>query len=213
MNDAAKPLEIVWYPPTDLVPYAKNAKVHSNEQIDKIAGQISAFGFDQPIVIDENKVIIKGHGRREASIRLGLPKVPVIVSTLDEYQAMAARIADNKVAEAPYDNELLKFDLGTLDLQNFNMELTGMDNVALNALLNPEELEREQGKGIEDFSETHETTDIRQIILIMDESEYEPMLMGLMKVQEREGLDNNVEAVKFLLERYASSDSAQNPTE
>lgn len=202
-------LDIQWLNPEQLIPYAKNAKIHTTEQIDKIAGQISAFGFDQPIVVDNNRVIIKGHGRREASIRLGLPKVPVIVSTLDEYQAMAARIADNKVAEAPYDNELLKFDLQSLDLQDFNMALTGLDNVTINNLLNPEEIEREQGKGIEDFAETHENTDIRQIILIMTEEEYEPLLLGLMKVQEREGLDNNVEAVKFLLERYAGSETQE----
>jgi len=199
------PLEIVWLPPASLVPYAKNAKLHSNEQIDKIAGQIAAFGFDQPIVVDQNKTIIKGHGRREASIRLGLEKVPVIISSLDEYQAMAARIADNKVAESGYDNEMLKFDLGTLDLQGFEMGLTGMENADIHKLLDPEEVEREQGKGIEDFADSHETTDIRQIILIMTAEDFDPMLRGLMRIQEEQKLDNNTEAVKFLLDLYANS--------
>jgi ParB-like chromosome segregation protein Spo0J len=128
--------EVQWLSPEKLTPYAKNAKIHSNEQIDKIAGQIAAFGFTQPIVVDKDKIIIAGHGRREAAIRLGLAKVPVIVAShLDEYQAMAARIADNKVAEAPWDNELLKFDLGTLQGHEMDLKLTGFDLTEVEALL------------------------------------------------------------------------------
>ena len=130
----SKKLEIIWKSPESLTPYVKNTKVHSVEQIDKIAGQISAFGFDQPIVVDASGVIIKGHGRREAAIRLGLQEVPVVVSSLDEYQAMAARIGDNKVAEAPWDNDLLKFEFGTLENQAFNLDLTGFSIPEIEAL-------------------------------------------------------------------------------
>lgn len=128
MNQIRTELEIQYFAPSELTPYAKNAAIHSDVQIDEIAGQIAAFGFDQPIVVDANRVIIKGHGRREAAIRLNLEKVPCIVSTLDEYQAMASRIADNKVAlKKTFDNELLSFDLGTLDRQGFDLKLTGID--------------------------------------------------------------------------------------
>lgn len=122
-----KEFTIEWRRPDELTPYVKNAKVHTTEQIDKIAGQIAAFGFDQPIVVDKEGVIIKGHGRREAAIRLGLEKVPVIVQDLDEYQAMAARIADNKIAETSWDKDLLRFDIHTLDSMNFDLALTGFD--------------------------------------------------------------------------------------
>jgi ParB-like chromosome segregation protein Spo0J len=123
-----KKLEIVWMAPEQLTPYVKNSKAHPTEQVDKIAGQIAAFGFDQPIVVDRDRVIIKGHGRREAAIRLGLKEVPVVISTLDEYQAMAARIGDNKVAEAPWDNDMLKFEFGTLEAQGMDLpEVTGFD--------------------------------------------------------------------------------------
>ena len=58
---------------------SNNAKAHPIEQIDKIAASTAAFGFDQPIVVDADGVIIKGHGRREASLRIGLERVPVFV--------------------------------------------------------------------------------------------------------------------------------------
>lgn len=133
--------------PQSLTPYLKNAKIHTTEQIDRIAGQIAAFGFDQPIVVDKNGVIIKGHGRREAAIRLNLPFVPVVVAEhLDEYQAMAARIADNKVAQTGFDNELLRFDVHTLDSHNFDLNLTGMDQAGLDILMAP------LGTGVTDLS-------------------------------------------------------------
>lgn len=120
--------QIEYVSPQDLTPYANNMKKHPIHQIDKIASQIATFGFDQPIVVDKNKVIIKGHGRREAAIRLGLKAVPIIVQDLDENQARAARIADNKVAESDYDEDMLRFELGTLDRQeDFDMSLTGFE--------------------------------------------------------------------------------------
>ena len=69
---------IEWRDPATLTPYSNNAKTHPTEQIDKIAASIASFGFDQPIVVDTDGVIIKGHGRREASLRLGLDQVPVL---------------------------------------------------------------------------------------------------------------------------------------
>lgn len=127
-------IQIIWLPPSSLTPYAKNTKIHTVDQIDKIAGQIASFGFDQPIVVDSKHVIIKGHGRREAALRLGLEKVPVIVSTLDEYQAMASRIGDNKVAEALWDYDLLKFEFGTLSTHDIDLKLTGFNLEDIKAL-------------------------------------------------------------------------------
>ena len=130
-------IEVLTINPENLIPYVKNSKVHTPEQIDLIAGQISSYGFDQPIVVDKNHVIIKGHGRREAALKLGLKEVPVIVAEhLDEYQAMAARIADNKIAETSWDNDLLKFDLGTLQNQEFELEKLGFDIDSLNLIMN-----------------------------------------------------------------------------
>lgn len=121
--------EVVLFPVMNLIPYANNAKLHPEEQVLKIAGQIAAFGFDQPIVARrEDKVLVKGHGRWLAAQKLGMDQVPVIFVDLDEYQAMAARIADNKVSQTSFDIEKLHFDLGTLDRVEFDLKLTAFDD-------------------------------------------------------------------------------------
>lgn len=121
-------MKVELLPPDSLTPYANNAKKHPTEQIDKIAGQIAKFGFDQPIVVDKQKVIIKGHGRREAALRLGLKEVPVVIAAhLSDHEAMAVRLADNRVAESDWDDKFLKFEFGTLDRNDFDLNLTGFD--------------------------------------------------------------------------------------
>ncbi len=132
---------IEWRDPNTLTPYSNNAKTHPREQIDKIAASIAGFGFDQPIVIDADGVIIKGHGRREASLRLGIDRVPVLVrSDLSVAEIKAARIADNKTAESPWDEELLRLELETLVGDDFDVSLTGFDLDEIDRLLQePEE--------------------------------------------------------------------------
>lgn len=128
--------EIIAKNPDDLIPYTKNSLDHPEEQITQLAGQIAAFGFDQPIVCDKDWVIIKGHARLLASKKLGLKLVPVIVSTLDEYQAMAARIADNKVRElATWNQQMLMFDVNTLRLHEFDLGLTALPAAELKLLV------------------------------------------------------------------------------
>jgi len=205
----AKKLEIVWRDPGTLTPYIKNAKVHSNEQIDKIAGQIAAFGFDQPIVVDKKGVIIKGHGRREAAIRLKLKKVPVVVSTLDQYQAMAARIGDNKVAEAPWDPELLKFDLESLKLEEFDLALTAMDMDQIFSITNPQSSEdifsENDHKSVSERKEQYDSSDLRQMILVMDPVTFDAMMNRFASLQDAFGVETNLEVVEKLMDHYAES--------
>ncbi len=144
-----KPFEprIEWRDPNTLTPYSNNAKTHPREQIDKIAASIAGFGFDQPIVIDTDGVIIKGHGRREASLRLGLDKVPVLVrNDLSVAEIKAARIADNKSAESPWDEESLRLELETLVADAFDVSLTGFDLDEIDRLL--QESDEEGGAGL-----------------------------------------------------------------
>jgi DNA modification methylase len=127
---------IEWRDPAILTPYSNNAKTHPTEQIDKIAASIASFGFDQPIVVDGDGVIIKGHGRREASLRLGLDKVPVLVrSDLSVTEIKAARLADNRTAQSPWDEDLLRVELEALLEQDFDLELTGFDLAEIDELL------------------------------------------------------------------------------
>lgn len=120
----------------DLTPYPNNPKEHPEEQIDKIAGSIQEFGFTQPIVVDQNNQIIIGHGRLQAAKKIGMENVPVIERTdLTEAQVKALRIADNKVAESGFDDEMLAVELEQLDEADFDLENTGMDHDEMSQLM------------------------------------------------------------------------------
>jgi ParB-like chromosome segregation protein Spo0J len=122
--------------PTDHVkPYPKNSKLHSREQVLKIASQIERNGFDQPIVVEPDFTIIKGHGRHLAAQYLELSVVPVIIQNLSKEEAVAARIADNKVAEAPWDENMLKEELRFLREIDSDLQATGFDQEEYQALL------------------------------------------------------------------------------
>ena len=102
-------------PIDDLIPYSNNPKDHPDEQVKKIASSIKNYGWDQPIVVDGEGEIIKGHGRRKAAETLGLEDVPVIRrDDLTDAEAKAARIADNKTAESAWDDDLLATELEVL---------------------------------------------------------------------------------------------------
>lgn len=122
----------------DLIPYDKNPKRHPQEQVEKIANSIKSFGFDQPIVVDSDMVIIKGHGRRLASQYLGLKRVPVIVRTdMTAAQVRASRIADNQTAESYYDMSNLIYELETLYSLggDDSLESTGFEHEEIKTLL------------------------------------------------------------------------------
>ena len=121
--------KIEWKDPASLVPYPMNAKAHPEAQIDKVAGSITTFGFDQPIVVDEQGVIIKGHCRLLAAKKLGLKKVPVLVRTdLTEAEKKGSRLADNRTAESEWFPETLALELKALEEMDFDLGLTGFED-------------------------------------------------------------------------------------
>lgn len=112
----------------EIRPYEKNAKKHPKKQVEQVAASIKEFGFNQPIVLDKNGVIIVGHGRLEAAKLLGMTEVPTIVVDLTEEQANAYRLADNKLNESDWDmalviEELKELSLPMLDLTGFDRDL------------------------------------------------------------------------------------------
>jgi len=122
---------IKYLPIDSLHPYARNARTHSGEQIDRIAASIQEFGFLNPILIDSaSKTIIAGHGRLLAAQRLGLDKVPTVAfAHLTDTQRRAYTLADNKLAlEAGWDEELLKIELDELRLEDFELDVIGFDD-------------------------------------------------------------------------------------
>jgi ParB-like nuclease domain len=129
--------EVIWLPIEKITPYPLNNKLHPPSQIDAIAGSILEYGFDVPIVVDEDGVILKGHGRHLAARKLNLTQVPVIVrSDLTAAQKKACRIADNKVGVSDWDYESLKVELEELKELDFDLDLTGFSIEECDSLFN-----------------------------------------------------------------------------
>ena len=100
-----------------LLPYINNPRKNLN--IDKVASSIKEFGFQQPIVVDKEFVIIVGHTRFEAAKKLGIEKVPVQIADLSELQAKAYRIADNRLnQDANWDSDLLNYEISRQKTRN-----------------------------------------------------------------------------------------------
>ena len=129
------------WPTTKLIPYARNARTHSDEQVAQIAASIVEFGFTNPILAGSDGIIVAGHGRLAAAQRLGLEQVPVVVlDHLTPTQRRALIIADNRIAEnSGWDPELLRLELGALQDDDFDLSLTGFDDDALAEILDGEE--------------------------------------------------------------------------
>ncbi|MFZ9959595.1 MAG: ParB/Srx family N-terminal domain-containing protein, partial [Candidatus Limnocylindrus sp.] len=110
-----------------LVPYERNARTHSAAQVAQIAASIQEFGFTNPILVDQDNVVIAGHGRLAAAHQLGLRDVPVVVlSHLTREQRRAYVLADNKLAlNAGWDEELLKTEIGELVSAAVDVSLLG----------------------------------------------------------------------------------------
>ena len=120
-----------------LIPYARNSRTHSDEQVAQIAGSIREFGFTNPVLIDGEGGIIAGHGRVMAARKLGLDNVPCIrLAHLTEAQKRAYIIADNKLAlNAGWDDEMLALEFEELRGEDFDLSLTGFDAEELDALM------------------------------------------------------------------------------
>ena len=127
----------------DLIPYAKNSRTHSAEQVSQIADSIKEFGWTNPVLISKSGTIIAGHGRVLAARKLGINDIPCLrLGDLTETQIQAYVIADNKLAlNAGWDEEALKAELLALENNGFDLELTGFSTEELEELFNgtPEE--------------------------------------------------------------------------
>ncbi|HIR20892.1 MAG TPA: ParB N-terminal domain-containing protein [Candidatus Aphodousia faecalis] len=142
-------LKVVYRAVSELIPYARNARTHSDEQIERIANSIKEFGWTNPILIDGENGIIAGHGRILAARKLGIEKVPTIeLSGLTEAQKRAYIIADNRLAlDAGWDEEMLKLEFAELEKEGFELSKTGFSDEEINEMM--ADLDREVD-GVED---------------------------------------------------------------
>ena len=150
MNPADK---VERWPIEKLVPYARNARTHADEQVSQIAASIKEWGWTTPVLVDETGGIIAGHGRTLAAQRLKMTDVPVMVAKgWSDAKKRAYVIADNKLAlNAGWDNEMLALELGELQGMDFDLNLTGFSAEEIAALI-PVEI----GPGLTDEDEAPE---------------------------------------------------------
>jgi DNA modification methylase len=139
--EEVKLMEIEYHNTSDLIPYARNSRTHSDKQVLQIASSIKEFGFTNPVLIDDDNGIIAGHGRVMAANKLGIKDIPCVkLSHLTPEQKRAYIIADNKLAlNSGWDNELLAIEFLDLKESGFDLELTGFTLDEINALT-PEEI-------------------------------------------------------------------------
>jgi len=121
----------------DLIPYARNTRTHSDEQVNQIVSSIKEFGFTNPVLIDEQNMIIAGHGRVMAANKLKLKKIPTIsLNYLTEAQKKAYIIADNRLAlNAGWDEDMLKVELEELNDLEFDISLLGFEDKEIEEML------------------------------------------------------------------------------
>lgn len=123
--------------PDDLIPYASNSRTHSESQVSQIAASITEFGFNNPILLSDDNVVVAGHGRLEAAKKLKLDTVPCIrLSHLSDAQRRAYVIADNKLAlNSGWDEDALRVELERLNEEDFDIDLLGFDDDEISTLL------------------------------------------------------------------------------
>lgn len=201
----------------DIKPYPKNTKKHPQTQIDKLIKQL-AQGFDQPIVVDKNFVIIKGHARHIASLQMALKEVPVIVrDDLTDKQVKAIRIADNKIAESEWELDILKDELEDL-IEDFNLIDLGFSQVELDDLLgelSDDGVDYEFGEETDDDNDSEDDSissgdnipqsSVRMAQLFLDTKTHPLFIEMTDKLGEIYGTDNPTDCVMAGLRELCES--------
>lgn len=163
----------------ELIPYARNARTHTTEQIAKLAGSIKEFGFINPVVISEDGGILAGHGRVMAAQKLGITEIPcVIESHLTDTQKRAYILADNRLAlDAGWDDEMLRVELTELESSGYDIETVGFNVEELNKFLKPdfdvEDLSRVMNDN-DSENEKPESFDSGEETIVMGKSKTQP---------------------------------------
>tara|TARA_R100000234_G_scaffold70601_1_gene43349 strand:- start:15 stop:608 length:594 start_codon:yes stop_codon:yes gene_type:complete len=177
----------------DLIPYHNNPR--KNQAIDKVASSIKEYGFQQPIVVDKDMVVIVGHTRLLGAKKLGLTEVPIVVADLGEAKAKAYRLADNRVNEdSMWDNNLLQNELNQLLDFEIDLNLTGFTNEELDSIFSKEEIEiTDPISELDD--ENRSLNDVKMIQLFYDPESEQIFRQIIDRVKNKYSLDNISDAV------------------
>mgnify|MGYP003110274800 FL=1 len=177
-----------------VIPYENNPR--KNQSVEKVASSIKDFGFQQPIVVDKNMVVIVGHTRLMGAKKLGLTHVPVVQADLDEAKAKAYRIADNRVNEdSGWDNKLLQDELNKLLNFDIDLNMTGFTNDELDSLFSKEEVEFLEPVGEVIHDDNHLLNDVKMIQLFYEPENEKKFREIVEKVRDQNNIDNISDAV------------------
>ncbi|MFO0387582.1 MAG: ParB/Srx family N-terminal domain-containing protein [Flavobacteriales bacterium] len=218
-------LKIEYRETEKLTPYVRNARTHSERQIQQIAASIQEFGFVNPILVNSQGVIVAGHGRLMAAMSLGMKQVPCVdIGYLSERQWKALMLADNRIAlNAGWDFEKLAEELSDLAEADFDLELTGFDEQEIDSLLKDDQAllpdrfqsemlptERtgrdEPGKQEGDLVQMPRTTDDHHSTfeLVMLHTNKVRLVEVLSAIKEEQNFSKVEEALMFLVEQYGA---------
>ena len=187
--------------PEKLLPYPQNVKTHTKAQIAGIAESMKKFGFYAPIVVDEKKNVIIGHGRLEAAKSLELKEVPVIKEkNLSDKDIRALRILDNRISESEWDIDNLKLEMENLkewDFDNFDVNLDDIYQPKLQDINIDIDSTDEKMKAYLEGS-------VKQITLVFSNEEFERTLQRMEQAGKELEADSNTEVLLKLLDFYES---------
>jgi ParB-like chromosome segregation protein Spo0J len=201
-------MDIKYYSPDELKPYEKNPRKNLN--VDKVADSLREFGFQQPIVVDKDMVVIVGHTRLEASKKLKLDKVPVIIADISPKKAKAYRIADNRLnQDSSWDFHLLNTEFGDLLDNHYDLSHLGFDEKEIEKIVAFEPKFESNNDIIEEInmdSIEAPTSQVRMVQLFLS-SETEPMFKQMCEaLQQRYGTSNLTDTVyKAVEDAYHNS--------
>jgi|TARA_R100000149_G_scaffold382_2_gene125 ParB-like chromosome segregation protein Spo0J len=201
-------MKVTLLDPKNLLPYERNPR-NNDEAVEVLERSISEYGFRQPIVVDENNVILAGHTRHQAALNLGLNAVPVHKADgLSEEQKRSFRIMDNKSAElATWDREMLKAELADIANFDFDMTLTGfsLDEIARLGGTDLEFAIDVDDDIQEEISDEYEMTNVKIVFLYLN-TENEPKFREMIdKLQGELGTENLTDTVYKLVENAATN--------
>lgn len=193
-----------------LIPYANNAREHSDKQIAEIAGSIRAFGFNNPILIDKDNTVIAGHGRLFAGMKLELKKVPCIrLEHLSETEKQAYILADNKIAlNSTWNLNMLDFELKSLQDKEVDLALLGFSAEDLSRLADDKDQQRLDqmvaDAGIDDDVDTSDRPDTEMfpLSIMLEHEQRDTVFKAIRKAKEENDFENSGQAIWLICKEY-----------
>jgi len=195
-------MDIKYLSPSELKPYDRNPRKNLN--VDKVADSLKEFGFQQPIVVDKDMIVIVGHTRLEASKKLGFKEVPVLIADISPEKAKAYRITDNRLnQDSSWDYKLLNFEMGDLMDIHYDLSHLGFEETEIEKIVAFEPKFESNNDIVQDISVDEiqaPMSQVRMVQLFLN-SETEPLFKKMIeKLQKIYGTSNLTDTVYKAIE-------------